>query len=148
MRLIALTRPSGGTSFKLESDSLRCLERATRAAMQDLSDVTNLDDSAMSLEPANWTCCACTCENKPSFLVCEVCYSERPAPAAPDGRAVQEEDEAIDKWECSTCTFKNEPLLLCCSAARSATGRDHLPSLKLSQHSPAKQHSRPVQQRH
>eukprot|EP00953_Heterococcus_sp_UTEX-ZZ885_P023688 13007-Heterococcus_DN1.PRE.1 len=78
-----------------------------------LVDMT-VDDSAVSLKPAAWTCCACTCQNKPSFLICEVCYSERSAPAAPDGRAVQEEDEAIDKWECSTCTFKNEPLLLCC----------------------------------
>jgi Zn-finger in Ran binding protein and others len=87
--------------------------------MQDLIDITDLDDSAVSLEPANWTCCACTCENKPSFLVCEMCYFERPAPAAPDGRAVQEEGEAIDKWECSTCTFKNEPLLLCCEMCKS-----------------------------
>jgi hypothetical protein len=80
--------------------------------MQDLNDMTGLDDSAVSFEPATWICCACTWENKPSYLVCEACCSERAA--LDDYDAVPEEDEAIDKWECSTCTFKNEPLLLCC----------------------------------
>jgi hypothetical protein len=70
-------------------------------------------------EPATWICCACTWENKPSYLVCEACCSERAAPADIDYLAAHVEDIVDDRWECSTCPFKNEPLLLCCEMCNS-----------------------------
>jgi hypothetical protein len=57
-------------------------------------DLTGLDDSAVLLEPGNWTCCACTWENKASFLVCVACCSKR---AAPDDSNAVQDDEVNDK---------------------------------------------------
>lgn len=93
-----------------------------------------------------WICTACTSENAPTYLVCGICFLERPsATAAPPStstqnvniplrrtsglRAHEVQNQAVDEtnipWKCLLCTLENAGESLSCDACGALNLGEH-----------------------